>query len=922
MSTKIIEVTGSQPLVTVDENVSNVSVVNQPIEITVSSAVAVGNATIRNALGAVDPIWYDKVNGVFGFIDRSEVVRAEKMADPANLPEYAGELTGELLLDAENFDIFVINVSGAITGIEFGNVSTGEPTMADGQTVTIIGTQSTSNPPGYIDQSSGNWANWFWINDNADLPQNAGDVFMIKVLWTGNTYYASLMEFNTLMPTTQVGIPVSDTPPENPDNGWLWYRYQAAEPDALMIYVDGDWVVAGGGGGASVHVGDTEPPDPQEGDLWYDTGTAINPLKIYYADTWVTANPGEQGDRGYTGSRGAIGFSGSRGFVGSIGFTGSKGDQGATGFDGSASTLPGPQGDTGFAGSQGFTGSSGAYAAVGFTGSRGDTGYTGSASTAPGPKGYTGSQGSTGPIGETGYSGSRGFAGSTGLTGSQGYTGSQGFMGSAGFNGSIGFTGSQGDEGAKGDPLKIIDNVPTVADLPDPYFGTFNDVYIVDENGHAYMNQGLNPALWNDIGQWVGYTGSQGFNGSVGFTGSQGFTGSEGPKGDKGDPGTGGGEWDGILYDKPAVIQQPTGSSDFNNTNSGIQIGKNGFDTDDSTPIPVEVDQHNNLVVGRNSYIKGGAKNVTLFGSNLRVGDIINPEDNTAIFGNRDTKTFYLGESLIAEDDSIDKYGSTYDVLKLSPAATNKDLVITTPGSIILANNTGDPDQGIQINASRLRYRGSLLPNSENADASSIRREIYFDSTNILSSALDVEVVATEDNELSQVTKTWRRRRQLNYISPERIRFRKFAECVNYQEPGDLSLAFPDQTYAGPDMDIDLHRGTIQHKVMTDNVININITDVEWTSGTTLRTMGHEDHQPEPGTSITIILYHSDTIKTITWPSNFKFLGGDSALTTQAGSATTENINGTDVNNIVAIDILHAFYDGNTWWSSITRGYA
>jgi hypothetical protein len=426
MSTKIIEVTGTQPLVTVDEDVSNVSVVNQPIEITVSSAVAVGNATIRNALGAIDPIYYNKQNGVFGFIDRSEVVRSEKMADPANLPEYAGELTGDIILDAENFDIFVINVSGDIDSITFGNINTAEPTMADGQTVTIIGTQSTSNPPGEINQSSGNWSNWFWINDNADLPQGAGDVFMIKVLWTGNTYYASLMEFNTLMPTTQVGIPVGPIAPENPDAGWLWYRYQSNHPDALMIYVNNQWVVAGGGGGASVTVDDQPPPNPSEGDLWYDTGTAIAPLKIYYEGQWVTANPGPEGEQGFTGSRGSIGYTGSIGFTGSRGFTGSKGDQGATGFDGSASTLPGPQGDIGFTGSQGFTGSTGAFAAIGFTGSQG---FTGSASTAPGltgSKGYTGSRGNQGQKGSTGYSGSRGFPGSTGYTGSAGFNGSQG----------------------------------------------------------------------------------------------------------------------------------------------------------------------------------------------------------------------------------------------------------------------------------------------------------------------------------------------------------------------------------------------------------------------------------------------------------------------------------------------------------------
>jgi hypothetical protein len=123
-------------------------------------------------------------------------------------------------------------------------------------------------------------------------------------------------------------------------------------------------------------------------------------------------------------------------------------------------------------------------------------------------------------------------------------------------------------------------------------------------------------------------------------------------------------------------------------------------------------------------------------------------------------------------------------------------------------------------------------------------------------------------------------------------------------------------------MDIDLDRGTIQHKILTDNVININITDQEWTSGSSLRSQGHVDHQPEPGTSITIIMYHRDQLRTITWPSNFKFLAGDSELSTEGSGPPDQNINGLTISNIKAVDILHSFYDGQTWWSSITRGYA
>ena len=129
----------------------------------------------------------------------------------------------------------------------------------------------------------------------------------------------------------------------------------------------------------------------------------------------------------------------------------------------------------------------------------------------------------------------------SGIQGNVGYTGSEGIQGEIGYTGSI------------GPALRIIDNVPTVGDLPDPYFGSLKDVYIVDSNNHAYLCEQTNPAVWNDVGPWIGYTGSVGLtvtdaeiaaNGNLiisrsdgvdfdagsalGYTGSQGFTGSVG----------------------------------------------------------------------------------------------------------------------------------------------------------------------------------------------------------------------------------------------------------------------------------------------------------------------------------------------------------------------------------------------------------
>ena len=206
-----------------------------------------------------------------------------------------------------------------------------------------------------------------------------------------------------------------------------------------------------------------------------------------------------------------------------------------------------------------------------------------------------------------------------------------------------------------------------------------------------------------------------------------------------------------------------------------------------------------------------------------------------------------------------------------------------------------------------------------------IRIESYQSTTNILSG-----VYTVNDYELREMENpewTWLSRRHINYFSPEKIQFRKFAECVTTQAPDYVNTnptenpEFANNTYAGPNMDIDLYQGSIQHKIITNNVGDVDIFDRKYSAISTFSTNQLNITEPDAGTSITIILYHRDSPRTITWPSNFKFTGGDSELTTEAGSATTENINGVDVPNIVAIDMLHAFYDGYTWWASITRGY-
>ena len=210
--------------------------------------------------------------------------------------------------------------------------------------------------------------------------------------------------------------------------GRLFYAQTTGTGIAPVLkYSDG--FTAGGlplSGSSLTFSSDTPPNNPHDGLLWWNTTDGR--LYIYYDSTWVDASPDIQGavteiiagpgisvntstgavtitaigGTGYTGSQGGIGYTGSVGSA-PIGYTGSVGE---------VSTVPGY---TGSAGETGYTGSTGE---TGYTGSVGELGYTGSV----GELGYTGS------VGETGYTGSTGETGYTGSTGETGYTGSAGWQ--------------------------------------------------------------------------------------------------------------------------------------------------------------------------------------------------------------------------------------------------------------------------------------------------------------------------------------------------------------------------------------------------------------------------------------------------------------------------------------------------------------
>ena len=320
-------------------------------------------------------------------------------------------------------------------------------------------------------------------------------------------------------------------------------------------------------------------------------------------DVGFTGSAGADGATGFTGSAGA---DGAQGADGAVGFTGSQGDTGFTGSEGAQGpagtsvTISGQVADVGtdpqatlnaafpgatagdgvideatgdlwvydgttwnnvgqirgFTGSQGdqgttgFTGSEGAQGATGFTGSEGPTGFTGSEG-AQGPIGLTGSQGDIGPQGLDGGTGFTGSQGDTGIQGPIGLTGSQGdigFTGSEGAQGVTGFTGSEGAQGPAGADGTSVTIIGQVADVqPDPQDtlnttfpgATAGDGVIDGTTGDLWVYDG---AVWQNVGQIRGFTGSQGPQGDIGFTGSEGAQGPIGLTGSQGNQGFTGSE--------------------------------------------------------------------------------------------------------------------------------------------------------------------------------------------------------------------------------------------------------------------------------------------------------------------------------------------------------------------------------------------
>lgn len=77
-------------------------------------------------------------------------------------------------------------------------------------------------------------------------------------------------------PISSETIIISDTPPESPIEGQLWYESDSGD---LFIRYDDTWVQTGGGGGggggSEVFYQDDAPTSPAIGDIWVDANEAI-----------------------------------------------------------------------------------------------------------------------------------------------------------------------------------------------------------------------------------------------------------------------------------------------------------------------------------------------------------------------------------------------------------------------------------------------------------------------------------------------------------------------------------------------------------------------------------------------------------------------------------------------------------------------
>lgn len=91
---------------------------------------------------------------------------------------------------------------------------------------------------------------------------------------------------NTWSPKNVAFADVDPVEPTITGDGYLWYD---SANEQFFIYVNGQWIVSGGG--ASIEPSATAPADPAEGNLWLDTNTGI--VSVYYGGGWLSVSGGD-----------------------------------------------------------------------------------------------------------------------------------------------------------------------------------------------------------------------------------------------------------------------------------------------------------------------------------------------------------------------------------------------------------------------------------------------------------------------------------------------------------------------------------------------------------------------------------------------------------------------------------------------------
>ena len=262
--------------------------------------------------------------------------------------------------------------------------------------------------------------------------------------------------------------------------GRLFYAQTTGTGIAPVLkYSDG--FTAGGlplSGSSLTFSSDTPPNNPHDGLLWWNTTDGR--LYIYYDSTWVDASPDIQGAVTEIIAGPGISVNTSTGAVTitAIGGTGYTGSQGGIGYTGSVGSAP-----------IGYTGSVGENSIVpGYTGSTGETGYTGSVGEVSTVPGYTGS------VGELGYTGSAGLgnlpADANGILyddglGNLSWIGIGDFQGPPGPQGPAGIASFTPDIGITGYLNTGTGNLSISADGIQAVYGTENRVIVTTGTGQT-----------------------------------------------------------------------------------------------------------------------------------------------------------------------------------------------------------------------------------------------------------------------------------------------------------------------------------------------------------------------------------------------------------------------------------------------------